>query len=654
MKPIYTLVTIFCAFLCYGQNPMSSKFNQVTAEELSMTSYEKDPTAHAVVLEEYGENYFEVINDRFFIVKHYYAKIKILDKKGIEEADIQIPFYRGKTAFEVIKNIKAITHNPSETDELAKDQIFTVDRNSRYSDKRFTFPNVKVGSVLEYQYTIESPFYFNFKGWYFQSNIPKVYSEFNAKIPANLRYNRTLKGFQKLDKNDAYVKKGCFTVPGIIGRADCEISKYAMNDIPAFKEESYMLSPNNYISRIEFEMAEEVLYNGGKEVYTKTWKAVDKELRKSKDIGAQVRKNSFFKSELPDEILNETSELIKAQKIYKFIKNHFTWNGRYNLFGDVNVRQAFQDKSGSMTEINFALINSLLAAAIDTETVMLSTRALGLPTMKHPVLTDFNYVVAKVKIGQEEFLLDATEKNLSFGLLPVRALNYNGRAMDFKKPSYWYTINPNLNNRQNTMVTITLGEDGTAKGKIAQQSTGYLAYSKRNELNEEDPEEYLNNFEEQFDFLEVDAYDVGNLLDLEKPIKESFTVVFDDDTFDGAGAFLDPFFLKVFSKNPFSLKERQYPVDFAYPRVYTTRFLMSIPANYEFINIPEDQNFSILDGKVVCAMKIIQQNGQLNLSFKLVLNSFYFEPEEYQELKDFFGKLSILQKNTRLGIKRKQ
>jgi hypothetical protein len=653
MKPITFLITMLFAVFLYGQNPMSVKFNRVSSEELSMTSYAKDPKAHAVVLEEYGENYFEVINEQYFIIKHYYVKIKILDKQGIEEvAKVQIPFYKGKNSFEVIKNIKAITHNPGETDELKSDQIFSVDLNKFYGEKRFTFPNVKAGSVLEYQYTLESPFYFNFEGWDFQSNIPKIYSEFNAKIPANFRYNRTLKGFQKLDINSAKVKKGCFRVPGIVGRADCEVLKYAMKDIPAFREESFMLSKNNYMSKIAFELAEYVRYNGGKDVYTKTWKAVDKEMRKDKDIGAQVRKNTFFKNQLPDEILAISSELEKARRIYEFIKNHYTWNGEYGLFGDANVRQAFQDRTGNVAEINLSLINSLLAADIKTETVMLSTRAKGLPTQKHPVMSDFNYLIAKVTIGKETFLLDATEKLLSFGLLPLRALNYNGRAMDFKKPSYWFTIAPYQQNRQNTTVTITVDEDGAAMGKLSQNSTGYLAYEKRAELTEQDTDSYLDDFENSLPFLSVSDYEIEQKLVPEMPIKELFSLEFDEEFSDGE-TFLDPFFLKNFSKNPFQLENRQYPVDFAFSRVYTTRFLLSIPSNFEFTDIPENQNFTLADGKAVCGIKTIQQGGQLNLSFKLILNNYYYEAGEYQALKEFFAKLSILQKNTRIGIKKK-
>ncbi|MEM6719029.1 MAG: DUF3857 domain-containing protein [Bacteroidota bacterium] len=633
---------------------MSVKFNKVSQDELNMTTYAKDTTAHAVVLEEYGENYFEVIRERIFLVKHFYTKIKILDKQGIRKANIAIPIYKGKNAFEVIKNVKAVTHNPDGSSiELDQDQVFSVDVTSFYGEKRFTFPNAQVGSVIEYQYTLQSPFIYNFEGWDFQSDIPKVYSEFNAKIPANYRYNRTLKGFQKLDINSATVKKRCFKIPGMLSRADCELLKYAMRDIPAFKEESYMLSRNNYVSKIAFELSEFVRFDGGKDVFTKTWKAVDKEMRKDKDIGAQVKRKTFFKNQLPAEIFTQNAELEKAKLVYNFIKDHYSWNEEYGLFDDANVRQAFQSKVGNVAEINLSLVNSLLAAGLKTETVMLSTRAKGLPTQKHPVMSDFNYLIAKVTIGTETFLLDATDKQLSFGLLPIRALNYNGRAMDFKNPSYWINITPNQENRQNTMVTITLNEDGIAKGKLSQINSGYLAYEKRSELATQSAEEYLDDFEESFSFLEVSDYKIEQRISSDKPVKEVFTLEFDEDSFSGTTNFLDPFFIKIFPNNPFRLNERQYPVDFAYPRVYTTRFLIAIPSNYEFADIPEDQNFSLANAKAVCGMKVIQQGGQLNLSFKLILNNFYFEPEEYQALKDFFGRLSILQKNTRLVVKKK-
>ncbi|WP_298425653.1 DUF3857 domain-containing protein [uncultured Kordia sp.] len=652
MKLYCLLFAFLITYVCAGQDLLSKKFGTVSKKEINMRTYEKDTTAHAVVLEEYGDVYFDLVKDRIVLIKQYYTKIKVLDKQGQKYANIEIPYYHNRKSKEKIKDIKAVTHNAEGTERLADTQIFTIDHTENWSEKRFTFSNVKPGSVLEYQYTLETPFVYNFEGWDFQSDIPKIYSEFSAKIPGNYRYNRSLKGFLKLAINKSNVKKRCFYVPGLVDRADCEVFKYAMRDIPAFKEEAYMLSKNNYMSKIAFEMSEYYRFDGGKDVYTKTWKAVDKEMRTDKDIGAQVKRKNFFKNQLSDEILKEQSTLQRAKKVFEFIREHYTWNGEYGIFNNANVRQAFQNKTGNVAEVNLSLVNSLLAANIKAETVMLSTRSRGLPTQIHPVMSEFNYLVAKVTIGQEVFLLDATDKLLSFGLTQVRALNYIGRAMDFKKPSYWHTINPFAENRQNTLINISVDEEGNAKGKISQVNSGYLAYEKRKELANTDEDSYLDGIEKQIPFVEIDDYKIEARNDIRKPTKEFFFLAFNDN-FSSKNTFLDPFFFKLFPSNPFRLEERKYPVDFAYSRIYTMRFIMSIPDSYEYVNIPENKTFKLAETKAICGMKTIVQNGQLNMTYKLVINDFHFTAEEYQELKTFFSNLATLESNTRLTIKKK-
>src|SRR5690606_29986690 len=134
---------------------------------------------------------------------------------------------------------------------------------------KFTFPDVREGSILEYSYEIQSPFFFNLTGWKFQEAIPKVYTEYNAKIPGNYKYNRALIGEIALDVNEATIKKSCFSIPRATESADCEVLKYVMKDVPAFKEgEEYMLSPSNYRSSLEFELSELLRFDGTKERYT--------------------------------------------------------------------------------------------------------------------------------------------------------------------------------------------------------------------------------------------------------------------------------------------------------------------------------------------------------------------------------------------------
>src|SRR5690606_7715156 len=99
---------------------------------------------------------------------------------------------------------------------------------------KFTLPNIKIGSIIEIEYQIVSPDIFNFRSWDFQSDIPKIRSEYNVRIPAISNYNVTLKGALKLENTTKPRRESdCIVVMG--QRVDCSNITYSMNDIPAFK-----------------------------------------------------------------------------------------------------------------------------------------------------------------------------------------------------------------------------------------------------------------------------------------------------------------------------------------------------------------------------------------------------------------------------------
>ncbi|WP_299430049.1 DUF3857 domain-containing protein [uncultured Maribacter sp.] len=279
----------------FSQNKKPHPFGELLNSEKNLVIYTKDTTASAVVLYERGDNYFKVIKNRVRLVKDFHIKIKILSKKGFDAGTISIPFYHNETSTEHIKNLKAITHNGTTKTFLQPNHIYTKDLSERWKEKTFTFPNIKKGSILEYQYQQVSPYFFNLNGWEFQSSIPKMHSEFNAKIPGNYIYNIILKGNHKLDVNDVTIEKNCFYIEGFPEPAECEVLKYVMKDIPAFnEEEEYMLAASNYKSKIEFELSEHHDFNGTSNKYTKSWKDVDKEFRTDKDIGKQLTKKKIL------------------------------------------------------------------------------------------------------------------------------------------------------------------------------------------------------------------------------------------------------------------------------------------------------------------------------------------------------------------------
>lgn len=629
-------------------------FGKLTLSEKTLKIYEKDPSAKAVVLYERGDNYFEVIDRRIWLVKEYHVKIKILDEKGFKQGTIHIPLYKNGTSAEKIKKLRAVTHNGSNQYNVLPSEIFAKDLSEYRSEQSFTFPKLKKGSILEYAYTVISPFFYNFEGWNFQSDIPKMYSEFNAKIPGNYIYNRTLIGPLTLAINDAEIKKECFHIDGFAQSADCEVLKYAMKDIPAFKaEKEYMLSEKNYISRLDFELSQYNRFDGTTDKYTKSWEDVDQEFRTDKDIGRQLTKKGFFEKNVPESLLTAGDELTRAKKIYAFVRNHYAWNGTYGVYGKARVKEAFEEKKGSASEINMSLINLLNAADIKTNLMLLSTRDAGLPKQTHPVMSDFNYSIAKVEIDGQHYLLDATDKYMPFGMLPYRALNHYGRVMDFENESYWYNIKPETKNRYQIRGHMTFDiAAGKAKGILDVITLGYHAVRTNEERDRYSDTEYMDKIESKIEGdLKIVSHEYLEENSDEHKVSERFSFEM-EHVLQSDMVYFNPFFIRFFNENPFLLDERKYPVDFGYPRHYKYQLSIALPEGYTVHELPENQVVQL--GEKMIYFKFFHQRGeqQLGISFDLVLNKSYFMAEDYAALKNVFKQVTHIQKNSLVVLKK--
>ncbi|MDC6365825.1 MULTISPECIES: DUF3857 domain-containing protein [Flavobacteriaceae] len=631
------------------------EFGVLNHQEKEFTAYSKDTTAHAVYLYEKGENYFEVRKDYIWLITKYHAKKKILDKQGFDHAQIEIPYYHSDKNRERVNKIKAVTHNGNIKTYVNKENIYNVDVNDRWSQKKFTFPNVQEGSILEYTYEIQSPFFYNLTGWEFQEDIPKLYSEYHAMIPGNYRYNRSLIGELSLDVDEATVKSNCFHIPGIVKSADCEVLTYIMKDIPAFEEdEDFMLAPKNYRSRLQFELSEYMRLNGYWDKFTKTWKDVDKEFRTDKDIGGQLRKKNFFEKNVSLNLLTAgDDDLSKAKNIFQFVKGHYTWNGKFGIFRNNRVKEAFDEKKGNVAEINITLINLLNAAGLKTDLMLLSTRQHGLPKRNHPVMSDFNYVVAKTNIDGVDYLLDATEKEIPFGILPYRCLNYYGRVMDLDGESYWYKITPEKQNSVTVRLSLDLKNE-TAIGNFDEVSIGYDGLFKKNEISSATEEEYLTAIENEIDddFLIV-SYKLDKELSDEKKVVEHFGFKLEDFDFDQT-VYLNPFLVRFFKSNPFKVEKRYYPIDFGYLRSYRYMASIKIPENYKVKELPKPMHMALPEksGMLRFECKELEGQGVITVFFDLRLLATQYTSEGYGYVKEFFENVVTIQNKNYLVLEK--
>jgi hypothetical protein len=315
---------------------------------------------------------------------------------------------------------------------------------------------------------------FKYKGWWFQDEIPTLYSEYRTSIPAIYDYNIKLVGGKKLSINEHELERYCL-IAFNGGSCDCTNSIYAMENIPAFIEEDYMTSKKNYLARIEYELKTYKGFDGTIKNYTKTWKYTDKDFKTNGDIGKQLRKKVDAEKILSTEITNQQDTLKKAQAIFKHVQDNYVWNEEYRIFKDVSVKDLIKNKSGNVSSINILLHNLLKESGINVNSVLLSTRGNGFPTKIYPVISDFNYLIVQATINNKTYLLDATDIYLSFGNLPFRCLNGYGRLMDFNNGSKWIDIVPNIASTVQYKAELSIDENENITGIINSKTTGYRA-----------------------------------------------------------------------------------------------------------------------------------------------------------------------------------
>ncbi len=652
MEKQYFFLLFITSFLFSFSQTGDKLYNyRVNLSELKMKIYEKDSTANALVLYEYGNSYVEKQN--FNLVTEEKHKIKILNREGFKNATITIYLYNTKNRSEKVKDIVATTYNQT-NGKVIKTKLNDKDIfREKYDDNRtlvkFTLPNIKEGSVITYSYKLISPFMFNYKSWSFQSDIPKLYSEYRASIPGNWEYNIKLVGTQKLFIDESVVKKNCLSANG--GYSHCSYSTYAMKDIPAFIKEDYMTSKLNYLARIEYELKTFKGFDGRINNYTKSWKTVDKEFKTDKDIGRQLSKSVNLEEFLSNNIINEVDDYKKADAIYKYVQENYTWDGEYRIFKDVSVKGLIKNKSGNVSSINILLHNLLKEANIETKPVLVSTRNNGFPTKIYPVITDFNYLIVQVIIDNKTYLLDATDRYLSFGEIPFRCLNSYGRLMDFKKGSEWIDINPKELSTIQYRLNLNLDENANITGKISSKTTGYHALNKRKKYFQ-NSDSYITNLEDKFPNTEIVNHDVVKGGKTSPQFIESYDVEYSFDE-TGENIYLNPFFIKFFSENPFKLQERTYPIDFGYKDSFFYVLKLNFGDEYTLLEKPKDLNLALPNNTGSIIFSSIVENNYLQILFKINFKNSMYLPEYYPYLKGFMSKIVDIQTNSLVLLKKK-
>ena len=657
MKCLFSCLLLLVATFGYCQTDEFA-FGKVPYKDMEIQSYPKDTAASAVMIRELGASRIDDGND-YNLIHKYHGRIKVLKKAGVEYANIEIPLQKStSTRLEMLKSFRASVFNMEngsmqETKYNPRD-ILTEKFNENWDIKKITLPNVRVGSIIEYEYEVETPFFvMNFYPWEFQSEIPKIHSEYWATIPANYRYNIALRGALKLTKNESVIIKDCLVAGG--GKAECVRYKWAMRHVPAFLEEDFMTSKKNFISAIRFELIQIEHMDGRKDKVTKEWSDADQELRISDRFGVQLKKgDDIVDAKMKSVIATVADPLSKAQELFDLTRNGFRWNGYYGAYSKDGIKKAFASKEGNVGDINLALVAILRHAGLNCDPMILSTRDNGLPTDIYPVLSEFNYVIAKLDIGDKVFLLDATDDYLPFGVLPRRCLNGKGRVMA-KKESYWFDIKPADKSKQLTMIELKVSDKGKIAGTISNTYSGYKGAETRSQVYELGNEEaYVKDRANKWSNGEVKKCSLANVNDFAKPVVEKMDIELEEIDFSSASSFLfNPFIAgNHWKKNPFRSAERSYPVDFGVPLEETFVMTIELPENLTASDLPPPIGITLPNNGGRFVYECQQLGNKLTITSNLVISRTVYSSQEYHYLKELFNQV-VSSSNADLVLKKK-
>ncbi len=661
MKKLHLAIHFALLFISLSTVAQDFKFGKISKEELEEKYYPKDSSTAAVVLYRNERIRIHYIQSAGFqVVSNIHERIKIYNKDGFDYTTKSETLYKNGGDSETLSGLKAFTYNLENgkvvKHKLEKSGMFKTSLNKFRDEEKFTLPNIKEGSVIEYEYEIHSPFYYNIDDITLQYDIPIMVEEINISTPEYFVFKPFIKGFLRVEPKyslssgiiniQSKNKSGShsntsFSTNNINYKIN--VVDYNMKDVPALKEEPYVNYMDNYRSAVKYELQYINFPNSPIESYTTTWESVIKNIYKSDGFGGQLKGNRFFKEDLQPIMSVTSSKEELAYAIFKHVQNRMTWNNYYGYYTDKGVKEAYRDKSGNIADINLILLSMLQEAGLEANPVLISTRSNGIPLF--PTMEGFNYVIASVQLDEGTVLLDASNKYTKPDLLPTRALNWFGRLIKKDETHETIDLSPKNISTENTMMMVDLSSEGGLKGKLRKVYYDYSAYQFRNTNISISEDSYLEKLENKNQGMEISDYDIKNKNRIGKSITESYTFNLDNQIdIINDKLYFSPMFFMAIEENPFKLNERNYPIDFSYPWQQKHNITVNLPEGYQLLSKPEDVSLVLLDNMGSFSYQLKQTGNILQLKVNLIFNQALIGVEYYAGLKELYKNLVEKQK----------
>ncbi len=633
--PLYLL---FCNL--HGQN---YKFGKVSKEELLEQQHPLEHEANAAVLFREHRTYYHINPQTgFSLVTEVHERVKIYTKDGFEWANKEISYFRNGNDQEKISGVKGVTYNLENgkirEDKLRKDGIFEEEVTDYKLKTTLAMPAVTEGSVIEYRYTLRSPFVTSIDIIPLQYTIPVNRLETRVSIPEFFGFKKHINPksavhfpIEESRRNETY-RTGTRS-----SGTDYMVTTYSIeaNEIPALKEENYIDYLHNYAAYLQWELEFTKFPNSPYKYFSQTWEEVATTIYKDGGYGKELDKTRFFEDDL-DELLQGASTIEeKIARIYDFVKEKIKWDSYLGYRSINGIRTAYKEGEGNVGDINLVLVSMLRYAGINANPVLVSTRNNGIPV--YPTRDGFNYVIAGVEAPNEVILLDATDLTAAPGELPKRASNWQGRIIRENGSSTWVNLMPQYQSEETIVMNLKLQENLMLQGKSMKILKGLQAKDHRDKYRSVDEEKYMETLHTNKGNIRITSLEKENEDLPGKEIKETYDFELENGVERINGKiYIKPLLFLAQKENPFKAAERTYPIFLKYPYVTTATVNIMIPEGYRVESIPENFASELNAGEGSFTFVASQSGNFLRIQSVVDFKNIVFNPRDYNALKGFF------------------
>ena len=473
------------ACMMMAQDKVNMKFGKPTKEEMQMTTYEAEPDAEAVVLCRLTDVEYSIQQTGYLVDYREKVRIKVLKPSGVRYAKVVVPFLkntpidnRNSSSKKVLKVDATDNNSVSSSFEEQAGAMTTADLD-RYSEEsvedvkataynlqgskvvksvlkkgafvetkiddqhyqvEFTVPDVKEGTVIEYEYTLHSELFWLLHDWFAQCEIPVVYAKLDMNIPRYLLFNLEEHGVQRLITScESGTMRFKLESDPLAAQTVVPSNHYISvgRNLKGMKQGNGVWSMQDNCAGITALLKHYSMRGAAVVDYTRTWEQIDEMVLKSDDLGKQLQEHSPLAAELKEAKIEEIADMRqRAEAVAKLVLSKVEWNGRYEM-SPANTEETLKNGGGSNVDINMLLLQSLQDVGLNAAPVMLRMRNQGVLTMDYPSVQKYTTFIVGVVLPQGNLYLDASSADGHFNALPELLQVEKARLVLKEKKCQW-------------------------------------------------------------------------------------------------------------------------------------------------------------------------------------------------------------------------